>query len=570
MELIEKTGAWVRAGKRENLFFLVLLLLFALQLLRHVNGFDVPDSDFFDYRQQAIQLRNLSWPDHFKRPPLFQGLIALTSTVFPEPWRELYAAELIIALCAVFSLILVYRIARHFLGGAGGFWVAWIWACHPATLRMAIKPKPEMLTTLLILWAVDLFLRKDRRAYLIAFFATLVRYEGVLAIGAFAFADLFFSKNRLKTLAIAALAISFIVFWTVLQKEGTGGASYSNYFSDYRFNIEYLRTFWLGLLNALPVQGFKIWVALAASLMFLAIVVGLRLESRTTLMSVTFLAGFVFLHMIWPFSNIDYTIIISWIALIAIVGGFLVVANCIGTIFRYLGLKALNSLIFLKVLALAVLLLTLFLLFRHRFDYPQYNVDLWFVAVSISLMVGFLWYQNKWHVKINVVAGWILTIVLAFFLNSQTQADLFSIRYSKAEYRAAAEWFANYRQTGDRMVIDQPVIAAFYTKLDPDLDLLRLAELPSLEAADLAAWLKENNICYIAWLSTHRILNSDDNWYRWKRDNRGWSTVAFLENGEQVPGFHKVATLERGPRVAKIYHVCPDSAYNDASQEKQR
>ncbi|HOX86344.1 MAG TPA: hypothetical protein PKW76_09110 [bacterium] len=537
------------------LFCWLCIALFSLQIASHVNGFDVPESDFFDYRQQAVELRNLSWPEQFKRPPLFQSAVAMVSLVFQGPARELTAAELIIAVSAVLSLLLVYRIARHYLGD-NGFWAAWLWAFHPVTLRMAIKPKPEFLVTLLILWAVDRFIRKDRRAYLIAFFATMVRYEGALAIAAFVLTDLIFSRKRLITIGLGALSGSFIVVWTLIQQGGSGGASYGNYFSDYRFNIEYLRTFWVGMLNAFPVQGFKIWTALALLFSLLGAIAGLRRQPRTTVMGGIFLAGFVFMHMIWPFSNIDYTVIVSWIVLIAIVGGFSVAVDFAGNKLRSMGLASWNSSTSLIAVAFAVLLAVSVFLIRHRFAYPQYNIDIMAVAIAVLVMAGFLWHQSDQRIKTTAVAGLILAALLAFYLNSQTQADLFDIRYSKAEYRAAAEWFASHRRAGDRMAIDQPVIAAFYTDLDPDRDLVRLADLPSLEPAELAAWLKENDVCTIAWLSTHRLLNRDDNWYRWKRDNRGWQNVTFLEAGQDLPDFDHLVSLTRGPRIAHIYRVC--------------
>ena len=74
-------------------FSLILLFaVFAFHLGRHVNDCYVPESDFFDFRDKAVTLRNLVWPDNFKRPPLYAASIALVSTFIPGQNRELYAA----------------------------------------------------------------------------------------------------------------------------------------------------------------------------------------------------------------------------------------------------------------------------------------------------------------------------------------------------------------------------------------------------------------------------------------------------------------------------------------------
>jgi hypothetical protein len=164
---------------------------------------------------------------------------------------------------------------------------------------------------------------------------------------------------------------------------------------------------------------------------------------------------------------------------------------------------------------------------------------------------GFLWHQSDQRIKTTAVARLDFGSTLAFYLISQTPGR--SVRYSlfKAEYRAPRSGFAAIAAQAIGWQSISRLLMLFILTLDPDRDLVRLADLPSLwEPAELAAWLKENDVCPSPWLSTHRLLNRDDNWYRWKRDNRGWQNVAFLEAGQDLPDFDHLVSLNRGPRIA--------------------
>src|SRR3990172_8343993 len=242
------------SGVDDRRFLLVLaatLLLFALIIALHVNSFHVPESDFFDYRAKAVSLRNGHWPENFKRPPLYPAMVALFSLPLPGRFRDLYAAEFIGYARALFAFFLIWRISRRFIG-QHAYWLVWLWALHPTTLRMAVKPKPEMFATALILWAFELFLQHKKRAYLIAFLATLVRYEGALAIMAFGLSDVIFSKEKLKAIVFAFLSGIFIVLWTLFQGSGSDGAAYGNYFNTYHLNVGFLKEVWVGLIGFLP------------------------------------------------------------------------------------------------------------------------------------------------------------------------------------------------------------------------------------------------------------------------------------------------------------------------------
>ena len=533
---------------RKNLIALLLLFFaFAVQVVRHANNFYVPESDFFDYKEKAVQISNFDSPDNFKRPPLFPVAIAVFSIPFTGQFRELYAAELIVALSALFSLFFIYRISFRFLGKYA-FWLTWVIALHPTTLRMAIKPKPEMFVTVFILWAFDRFLKGDRKAYLLAFLASMVRYEGALLIVAFFVVDFFFNKIWLKSFIYSILAGLPLVLWTLLHQDGSEGASYGSYFNSYSLNISSLETLWWGLLAFLPNQFFKIWFVLGVSFFAVGVIFGVKKYRSGTIALLVYMSGFIAMHIIWPFNNVDYLVIVAWSIFILIGMGAVAIAEFINE--RY----TINNRIVLVVstiMLVAVILLT----GTHRFQYPQFYPDV-FVMISFVIPAGlylfFLIKKSRWNI---LPLGFAILILLSFWLNSKTNGDFFDIHYSKAEFRKAGEWFEQNFQQGDKMAIAQPTVVSYFTKLDTEKDFLRITELPNANPDQINGWLKEKNVNYIVWLSTNKVRQNVEAWESWKRDNRGWQQIKFLESGNDLAGFEMVHEIKVGPRWGYIYRV---------------
>lgn len=535
---------------RQTLILVLLFIVFGVQVGRHINNFYVPESDFFDYRAKAIQLRNFELPENFKRPPLYPISIAIFSLPFQGKFRELYAAEFILVLSAVFSLFFVYRISKYFLG-KHAFWVTWLFALHPITLRMTIKPKSEMLVTVLILWAFDRFFKGDRKAYLLAFLASMVRYEGALVIAAFFVTDFFYNKERKKSLIYSVLAGLPLIIWTLAQSGGDDGASYGNYFTSYEPNFLFLLTFWVGLIRFLPLLLFRIWILMGSIFLGIGLVYGINNFRKETVALIVFLTGFILLHLIWPFSNIDYTVIVSWIV-------FLFVAFAIVWINKIYS-KTINAFLDKRwvffVGCFSFLALLIFVVF-FRYPRPQYNVDA--ITIISFLIPVLLMLLNEIHsnkLYCRTVFGMTIFLLLAFLLNSHTNAEFFDIFYSKAEFRKAGEWFETFRNDGDRLAVAQPNVVSYFTNLDPDLDFMSITDIPPIGPLKVRQWLLAHNTSHIAWFSTNKIDNEGDAWNTWQIENRGWRTIQFLENGIDIPGFKMVHEIRVGPRWGYIYKV---------------
>ena len=550
----------IESRRRAWWFSAALLLFFALFLLNHVNHFLVPESDFFDYAEKAVKLRHLEWPDNFKRPPLTSLLIAFISPLIPGKFAELYAAEIISAASALFSLWFLWHIAR-WLHPASAPWVVWFWALHASTLKLAIKPKGEFLFTCLLLWAFDRFIRRDWRAYGVGFLSSAVRYEGAMAIGAFGLADLVCGRQRLKTVMLTLLSASFLVIWSLLSSGGDGGGSYADYFAHWQPNLTFFTGFWSELLEFLPLAWYRIGAA-AAALLFIAGAVDLwRSDRRAALALAAYLAGFAALHVVWPFPGADYLVMASWAALLFIFAGLFALLKAAG---RRLGKRALTGWfarrpLVIALLAAAAAVATLLLVLTTRFPYQQYQPKMGWVALSLVPLALYYW-PKRWSAA--GTGGFIALMTVALFFSfrlfSASGAGLFDVYYTKAEFRLIGEWFDKSYQKGDRLLVSQPNIVAYYTRLDARRDFVRLSDLPDLGPQELHAWMRSQGITHAAWMSYSLKAEKKGAWHQWAVKNRSLTALDFLGEAGSAPGFVLIKKLEAGPRRATIYGVLND------------
>ncbi|MBN1481264.1 hypothetical protein EH223_02660 [candidate division KSB1 bacterium] len=539
-----------RYNKTNLLLFVLLMSVFVIHIGGHVNDFYVPESDFFDFRDKAITLRALEWPEHFKRPPLYAICLAAISTALSGQHRELYAAEIIGLAAALAGLLLFYKIAQHFFC-AGAIFISWLWAFHPSTIRMAIKPKSEILVTVLILWAFYLFLTEKKSAYILGFLASMVRYEGALIIAAIGLADFCMRRKKIKTILYSILAGLPIVFWTLLQSSGGDSESYFSYFAEYKPNFAFVKSFWDGYIGFTP-SHLKLWILLAGFLLMIGFNRGWRTHRREASGLFIFFLGFIFMHIIWPMPNFDYHIIIVWNALLWTGLGIMAVLSFMKTKIRaeWLTRPAVG------LFSIFLLAGTLFFLIFIPAPFPQYKVDwrmmlVFFTPVVAALLVVHVPLKKK-LAPVSVYSAFLLSIL--YFMISETNALFYSIRYSKAEFRAVGEWFAREGKATDIMAVEQPIIVGYYARVE-ESNFIRLTELKNTTPDSLWSWLRDNGVTYIAWMSANRVFETDNAWYQWKMDNRGWKNISFLGDGKSMSGFILVKEISIGPRRAFIYKI---------------
>ena len=528
------------------LSLLFLFISFLVYVSQYVNDFYVPDSDFFDYREKAIAIRNFENPGVSKRPPLYSTLIALISNAFQGRDSELYAAEAINMIAAAMSFFFLYRIARYFIG-RWSFLFLWAWALHPSTIRMIIKPKAEVLLLALSCWAFWLFIRQKKVSYVIGFLSTTVRYEGACCISGIGGGEFFTQKNKLKPVLYSFLSLSFLLIWTFLSPGGTQGGSYVDFYSQGSLTLAYLGVLFKGTFEFLPNAVYVLPATASVMLMVYGIFNYIQKKPRETLYLVFYYLVFILMHIIWFTKNKDYLIIITWDSLLLItLGGY--------SLMTLPKLKEKMIVLLQKKLlivpAVIVIIAELGVVWYQesvfRFSWMA------FTLFNLAIVVFFLLQIRQRNLLIILIfLMFSLPVSLGMIRNHSGQFH--GIHYAKAEYRLAAEWFARQPE-GSRLVISQPFIAQYYSQRDSE-HFMNLTELPNTAPDSLSQWLDQRGITHVAWLYDNRVYESEYSWYQWKLETRGWKSISFLETPKDHPGFEFIKQLKAGYRYALIYRV---------------
>lgn len=536
---------------------LILLFVYAAILLSYVNDFYVPDSDFFDFRAKASAFRSLEMPQNLKRPPLYSITIALVSTFIPGQNRELYAAELINFVSAIGVVWLSYLITRQFLGPYA-FLVAWLVATSPLAIKMAVKPKSEIFAAVLILAAFWSFLKKSKRAYLFAFLASMVRFEGALCIPAFALVDFAFRKNRWQAFILGGLALSFSLAWFFLVPGGDAESSgYQSYFNPGQIiqGFSFINSLLASLVGFLPLNLFRGWGALAIILMAAGLYACFRTFRADTVCLGCYFLLYLLLHLIWPFSIQDYIIMIHWLCYFLIVAGLLFGLRKLHL--NKILAKNLQSRFFL-ITTVAMLTFTWIALAWKSNPVAEYQAKIWIVGLFLVPMIVSGWNLIRQHGLARWSGIAVLLIpatIIAWRSNAVSNTTMFDLRYAKAEFRQVGEWYQKHYQPGDKLFMLQPNIAAYYTQLNLESDFVSQADANVNNLPELTQWLAHRKVTYVAWVSHQKRRQTDDTWYQWRVSKRNLLLLDELSQGKSIENFTLIQELRQGPRWAYIYRL---------------
>jgi hypothetical protein len=535
-----------------SLFFLFVLLM-AMYAGQKVGDYYVPDSDFFDFRHKAQAFQDLTWPENTKRLPMYASSIALISAIIPGAEDELLAAQMINLIAFVGSIIALFFLARKIVGKAG-FFVAWCYAIHPVTLKMLVKPKADLLTSFLIILAVLLFVHRRKESYLVVFFAALCRYEGALLIPGFFLVDWLWRKRPLRAALGSVTASIGVGGWLLLNALQSGSVNpYSFYYEENHMSTKWLQYLEVTFLNAASFATDH-WQVILAILLALATLAGglllLRRDQEAAVVLWTYLLGYVALHILWPADLNDYTVMVLWLIFI------LVIQTLIAWIPRAWFTQWQNTwlTVFLGGVALAVLLWAV--------DEPGAGVAM--NLVSAIFAAGALLLFSGWNGRTSVLPlMFAMFAIISLGYGGQARTELYLVRYAKAEYRVLAEWFEKNAGPNDRLLVNKPVIAHYFT----DMEKSRFVATSSIPAKTKEQFIDaciDSNITYVAWVSTDKRRSTDPNIvqdYRYTVQNL-YLLDPLLEN--QHPAFEYVTELNIARRQATVYRV----VHNDLKEEE--
>lgn len=524
-----------------SLFFLFVILM-AMYAWQKVGDYYVPDSDFFDFRHKAQAFQDLTWPENTKRLPMYASSIALISAIIPGSEDELLAAQLINLIAFLGSIIALFFLARKIVGKAG-FFVAWLYAIHPVTLKMLVKPKADLLTSFLIILAVLLFMHRRKESYIVVFFAALTRYEGALLIPGFFLVDWLWRKRPLRAVLGSATACIGVGGWLLLNALQSGSVNpYSFYYQENHMSTKWLQYLEVTFLNAASFASDH-WQVILAILMVLATLTGgfilLRRYQEAAVVLYTYLLGYVALHILWPADLNDYTVMIIWLIFL------LVIQTIITWIPQKWLLQWQNTwlTVILGGVALAVLLLAV--------DEPGAGVAM--NMVSAIFATGALLLFSCWNGRTSVLPlMFALFTVISLGYGGRARTELYLVRYAKAEYRVLAEWFEKNAGPNDRLLVNKPVIVHYFTDMDENR-FVATSSIPAKTKTEFVQACIDSNITHVAWVSTDKRRSAVPDIvqdYRYTVQNL-YLLDPLLEN--QHPAFEFVTELKIASRQATVY-----------------
>ncbi|MBC7186567.1 MAG: hypothetical protein H5U38_05995, partial [Calditrichaeota bacterium] len=317
-----------------------LLFLLLLGTLLHItvyfNRFEVPNTDFFAFRRDALAYLRLDLPENFKRAPVYPLLMGTVSLLMPGPEPELLAGELVNLVLTLLLVYLSFRIATALVGNAGWL-VAFGVAISPVVMPSATQPLAEATLAVGIAFTAYLAMHDSAWAYMAAAVASMTRYEAALLLPLLVLKDLWQRKKVVPTLLRAVAAGLPLALWLLLSlvhrqevnpyvgemvrlKPAGLGNLVSCVAISFKFLLPVSRRLQTLLGVSLP-QG----LAVGGAMVVLAVVFfGLiRLGRKTNPIGwllALFLAGYLFIHtFLWWAIEERYTYVVLWIVLLGIV-----------------------------------------------------------------------------------------------------------------------------------------------------------------------------------------------------------------------------------------------------------
>jgi hypothetical protein len=222
----------------------------------------IPSSDFPSFVSISRQILSGHAPVTYKRVPL-HGMVVVWISHFVKNSNhpDLTAGWILNAVIYPFVGLLIYLIARRFLGRLPAAMLAIIAAVNPYTLYMLRDPICEIHLLVWFLFAIYLMVIRSRWCYLVAGLATMVRYEAAGIIVCALVMDVVSTRDKkvwVKSFICAAAAsIPLIIWMTATYVHGfqRHDTHYLNELGEYSSRTSPLQV----LTKDLPVQLNLLW-----------------------------------------------------------------------------------------------------------------------------------------------------------------------------------------------------------------------------------------------------------------------------------------------------------------------
>lgn len=569
---------------RLDWFAEVLLLAVGIALsVVYFNHRAVPNSDFPAFVDVARDLLHFQLPDSFKRLPVL-GLMQIAASVFvPGSFCPILTAGLIVnGIFFTLSLVIFYRIARRFGGGAFAFGLTLVAAVNPYTVSMLVDPIVETSLVFFILATVYLILMRSWWAYAVATVASMTRYEGFVLIGIALLVDLIGRKpwnEKLRSIGWAGIAALPLVLWLVLSRVYTPDPN-SNYARVF-FGVEHrnglafpqkLGTMAIGPLLQWPetIRAIRSDVPIGPQeqeriLTRAGLFVNLLLGVTAVLMLVTCVDllwrkqwAFLSIPLFWIMYSLIHGLQSEWVNRYAMpLVGFTLLMTAAGLrTILLLAARWIPAKIQTAVTALIgiVAMIWIALIGPGVPETAMISPDSWSVVYIAlfgwTLYVFFLLGINR---KTNWLSVLSSTAVVALFVASNQFSLAWELEDGSkdVEFRRLAEWFDRNAEPDTKLATTFATVVQMFIPDKRDL-IVHTGNIPAQTLDEFARACKSGNIRYVAWDSRIETFGEKDYYYRvW-----GMKKLQPLMAGVDLGPFRFLQTIQAPPdRFLHIYRL---------------
>lgn len=458
---------------------LVLLILLAFGTYKAwtlYGAYPVPNPDFPGFIGIGRTLLRFEIPNDFRRAPMVGVFQVLISKLLDTDSPELSAGWLLNAVLSVANILLLWQVARHFIGKAAAF-LAVVAMLNPWVLRSQVNPIAETAMIFFILSSFYCMFRRSHWVYLFASIAALVRYECSALIFIAFVMDMILRKGlRQRLIAFGYSAIASIPFllWmlgTYLKwGEGTGGAK-SHYIKNLmpghnRVGMEFIRLLWeaaFGVLTAWPAYIQAVFPAdtltrinQSLAVLFILIALGYAVYKRQWkfFALVIFMCLYLSIHMMRPNSHHRYTVPIAWIVQVMAAAGVYALWKMAGSIPKMP--QAVKWILQGGIIIGAVV--WVFRLFPMLSQIAPYYVKGRWLAQAAMLTIGLvfivlcvgLWFQSRFRQFMPLLAVAAVSCVMVVSQHF-TAAKIIDNGAYYLEFKALSDWYKEHSKPGEKL-----------------------------------------------------------------------------------------------------------------------
>ncbi len=507
--------------RRFELISIFILFLYGFyQSILLYGHHTMPSPDFPSFFDVGQKLWSFQIPTNYQRGPIYGMILYPLSLVVGGQQPALTAAWIFNSILQPCNLILIYLIAKRFVGKSA-FWFALICILNPWLIEVFTKPLAEISILFFMLITFFLMFRRSKLCYLFASIATLVRYECAFLILASFIMDMIYAdskKERILAFIYSVLASVPMGIWMI-------GTIYfyphedSNAVHPLQFmNIQKLtdikilkREFILlggstiGPLFRLSTKASKHSaqlldniVIIITSLSFIfGVVYGMVRKQWKMLALLIFFIFYMIIHILYDFSEPRFYVPVQWIFILFCFYGIKSFWQIINTNNRIpKPVIIIGQAIVLLVFSFWILSLVNY--FPGLSDWSPRTIYLPYAAVTVSILsvAAYIFVYRGKQLWRNVV---ILSVICLMIISNQyAVASVIKKGNDNIEFKFLLDWYLQNAKPGEKMVSS---IASLLWILNPENKeyFIVTGELKADSPGDFINNCYKEGITYIAW-----------------------------------------------------------------------